>query len=73
MILGDHSETKVRDARTTGIVHEDICLDLCQSCGETKFTITAHSFKIPVYHVARMEVVEAIGNVEQLAFEVSVG
>ena len=32
----------------------------------------AHSLKVPVYHITPMEVGEAIGNINQLVFGVSV-
>jgi hypothetical protein len=57
----------------TRVVHKYICLVRYQSDDKTTFRITTHSFEVPVYHFARMEVVESVSDVGQLVVGVSEG
>ena len=62
-VLSDCGETKIRDQRITGVVHEDIWLAGHQYSGKPRFRINTHSLEVPVNHIAGVEVTEASGDV----------
>ena len=72
-VQSHRSEPEIRDTRITGVVHEDVWLDMCQRGGKTGVKTITYPFEVPVNHVARVEVAEALGNVGQLIIGVSVG
>jgi hypothetical protein len=65
-VFGDLSEAKVRNAYMTRVFHEDVGLVGYERDVKQDGTIT-YSFEIPVYHTAGMKILEALGNVGQLA------
>ena len=62
-IQSDSSETKVRDPRITGVVHEDVRLGTCQYGRETAVRTITYPFEVPMNHIAGVEVAEALSDV----------
>jgi hypothetical protein len=71
--LVTNSQAKIRDASMTRVVHKDVLLAWHQQVVKQDSETTTHSLEVPVYHIARMEVVEALSDVGQLVAGVSVG
>jgi len=65
-VASDHSKTKICDACTTGVIHENVWLAGCQNDGEMKFRTRAYPLEITVNDVVGMEIVKALHNVTQL-------
>ena len=51
-VFSNRGEPKVRDARTTAVVHEDVWLAGCQCGGEMRFTTLTYPLEVPMNHVA---------------------
>ena len=61
-VLSDRSEPEVRDARVAVVVHKDVWLAGCQH-SEVKSRVFTYSFEVPMNHVARVEVAEALNDI----------
>ena len=61
-VLSDCSEAKIHNARVTGVVHKDVWLVGYQYCGEMRLK-TTYSLKVPMNHIAGVEVAEALSDV----------
>ena len=62
-VLSDGSETKIRDACMTRVVHKDIRLAECQHGSAMRFRTATYSFEVPMNQIAGVEVAEALGDV----------
>ena len=62
-VLNDGSETKIRDACMTGVVHKDVRLVECQYGSATRFRTATYSLEAPMNHIAGVDVAQALSNV----------
>jgi len=61
--LGNLSEPKIREARTTGVVHEDIRLVMCKYSDGTRFRTTTYTLEVPMNYIVGVEVAEPLSGV----------
>ena len=62
-VSSDRGEAEIGDACVTGVIHKDVWLARCQWGDETRFKITTYSLEIPMDHIARVEVAEALSDI----------
>ena len=76
-VLSDNGGAEARNARARGVcifsdVHEYVFLTGRQ-CGQSRFETITYRLEASMNHLARVEVVEALRNIEQLVTGVSTG
>ena len=56
------SEAKISDARTAGVVDENVWLARCQYGGEAGDRIPTYTLEVPVNHLTGVEVIETLSD-----------